>query len=56
MKNVNPHKFVNLCIKKKQLQFTNKNIKLFVKKNMTKFTAIFFTWQWLLKYIFSSII
>ena len=29
--------------------------KYLLKKNMTNFKAIFFIWQWLTKYIFSSI-
>ena len=32
---MNPYKFSELCIKKK-LQFNNKNLKLFVGKNMIK--------------------
>ena len=37
---MNPYKFSDLCIKK--IQFNNKNIKLFVEKNMINFAAIFF--------------
>ena len=40
-KNMNPHKFSDLCIKKKQLHFKNKIIKLFVEKKIINFTAIF---------------
>ena len=44
MKNINPHKFLDHCIKKKY-NLKNKNIKIFVEKNYDKFHSKLFTWQ-----------
>ena len=53
---MNPHECLAFCIKKnQQSQLKQKYIKLFDEKKITNLTPIFFTWQWLTKYIFSSI-
>ena len=53
---MNPHKFSDLCIKKKQLQFKNQSIKSYVGIKYDKFHSNLFTWQWLTKYIFHQLI
>ena len=56
MKNMNPRKifmYLNF-LKKSELKEMKFKI-YFEEKNMANFTALFCTWQWLTKYIFSSI-